>query len=245
MRYLITFAYDGTLFSGYQKQRGLRTVQEEIEKALYQINDHQKTIIHSSGRTDKGVHAAHAKAHFDLEVSITPSKLTRALNRYLPSDIAVQDSSVVEEDFHARYMVKEKEYRYYISLGAYQPILRNYVYQRNYPLDISLMEKAIKFFEGTHDFRSFVSENRDKENCVRTIYKANIEYDENRKIVCFIFRGNGFLKYQVRNMVGYLIQVGEKKVSFDSVKDALEKKDRSQGFKTAPSVGLYLIDVKY
>ncbi|MEG0994475.1 MAG: tRNA pseudouridine(38-40) synthase TruA [Bacilli bacterium] len=245
MRYLITFSYDGSSFAGYQRQPNLRTVQEELEKALYKINNNQLTPICASGRTDKGVHALRAKAHFDLDISITLSKLVRALNSYTPPDIHVRDAIIVPGDFHARFLVKEKEYRYYISMGNFQPMLRNYVFYCPYYLNVAAMKKAIKYLKGVHDFRSFVSENKDKSNCVREIIDAKLNYDANQQLLTFIFRGNGFMKYQIRNMVGYLIRVGENKDKPEVIKEVLASKNRNQGFKTAPPEGLYLIDVSY
>ena len=103
MRYLITFSYDGTNFNGYQKQDCFRTVEDELEKALKFINNNQDTLIFSSGRTDKGVHAICQKAHFDISVLITEYKLKRALNSNLPNDIHVIDAIKVNDNFHARY----------------------------------------------------------------------------------------------------------------------------------------------
>ena len=101
-RYLMTFSYDGTDFSGYQKQPKKRTIQGEIEKILKQINNDNKVEIHSSGRTDAGVHAINQKAHFDIDITITPEKLKKAMNSLLPSDIYVKEVESVNSTFHAR-----------------------------------------------------------------------------------------------------------------------------------------------
>ena len=243
MRYLITFSYDGTNFNGYQKQDGFRTVEDELEKALKFINNNQDTLIFSSGRTDKGVHAICQKAHFDISVLITEYKLKRALNSNLPNDIHVIDAIKVNDNFHARYMVKEKEYRYYLNMGEYNPIERNYIYQYCKSLDVLAMSEAIKYFIGKHDFQSFTPNKDKRNNYVREIYDAKIEKDGNK--VIFIFRGNGFIKYQIRNMVGYLIKIGEHKKDKDSIPKVLEEKDRRCASITAKSEGLYLTDVIY
>lgn len=245
-RYYIEFAYDGSNFCGYQIQPGLRTVQGELQKALLKINNHQVTPITSSGRTDRGVHALKQTAHFDLEVKITEEKLKRALNSNLGDDIHVFFAKEVDDIFHARYSVKAKEYMYKINLGTYNPIDRNYIYQCCHKLDIKNMQKAIKYLKGTHDFRAFVTENKEKANCVRTIFKAKIKKNKQDKNQYEIyFRGTGFLKYQVRNMVGLLIKVGEHKIEPIEVKNILDSLDRNKAGKTAPSEGLYLIDVAY
>lgn len=243
MRYLITFSYDGTNFNGYQKQDGLRTVQEEIENALKYINGGKNTPITSSGRTDKGVHALCQKAHCDISVEITPYKLKRALNSNLPEDIHVSDAEIVDDEFHARYMVKEKEYKYFLNMGEFNPLERHYVYQYGKKLDIEKMKEAIQYFVGTHDFESFTPTKDKRDNYVRTINYVNIEVDGDK--VIFTFRGTGFIKYQIRNMVGYLIRVGEGKKNGNDIPEILEKKDRRLASITAHSEGLWLTDVKY
>ncbi len=243
MRYLITFSYDGTNFNGYQKQDGLRTIQEEMEKALKYINGNKDTILFSSGRTDKGVHAKCQKAHCDIDVSITPYKLKRAMNSNLPMDIHVINTELVDDSFHARYMVKEKEYQYFLNMGEYNPCMRNLVYQYGKKLDVKAMKKAIKNFLGTHSFKSFTPAKDLRENYIRTInYVDILEQDD---ILIFVFRGNGFIKYQIRNMVGYLIKVGEGKKKGDDIPKILSKEDRRQASITAHAEGLYLTDVKY
>ena len=243
MRYLIDFSYAGESFNGYQRQPKKRTVEEEIEKVLTNINGGKKVIIHSSGRTDKGVNALHQKAHFDFDKKLTEYKLLGALNSYLPEDIHINEVLKVDDNFHARYMVKSKTYLYKLNMGDYSPLLRTHVYQYCKPLNIRNMKKAIKYFKGTHDFTSFIKDDDKKENKIRTIYKANIRVKDN--IVYIIFNGNGFLKYQVRNMVGALIKVGEEKLDANSIKNIMESKDRKKASICAPANGLTLIDVSY
>ena len=242
-RYLITFSYDGTNFNGYQRQDGLRTVQEEIEKALKYINGNKDTIITSSGRTDKGVHALCQKAHVDIDVSITPYKLMRALNSNLPNDIHIISTEIVDKSFHARYMVKEKEYQYLLNMGEYNPCQRNFIFQYGKKLDVNKMQEAIKYFLGTHSFKSFTPNKDKRENYIRTISYVNIK--EKDDIVTFTFRGNGFIKYQIRNMVGYLIKVGEGKKNGCDIPNILLKEDRRLASITAHPEGLYLTNVKY
>ncbi len=243
MRYLIKFSYDGTAYAGFQKQKGLDTIEKRMEEALTKVNNNKKTTITATGRTDKGVHALCQYGHVDIDVSITEYKLKRALNSNLPDDIHVIEAKKVGKNFHARYSVIEKEYKYYINLGEYNPLERNYVFQYNHELNIDAMKEAIKVFNGKHDFRAFVTENKDKDNCIRTIRKTHIKKDKNKIIISFI--GNGFLRYQVRNMVGLLIKVGENKITPEKVKQILDSKDRTKSGKTAPPEGLYLTNIKY
>lgn len=241
-RYLIDFSYSGANFSGYQKQPGKRTVQGEIEKVLSSINNNSVKLT-SSGRTDALVNAIHQKAHFDLDKKIGAYKLNGALNSYLPDDIYVNSVTKVDNLFHARYMVKSKTYEYLINTRDYNPLLRTHVYQYCKPLNIRKMKEAVKYFIGKHDFTTFVSAEDKKEDKVREIYDASV--DEKEGIIKITFKGSGFLKYQVRNMVGTLIKIGEEKVSPDIILSLLEKKDRKCAFLCAPAQGLTLTDVKY
>ena len=243
MRYLVKFSYDGTNYYGYQKQPGKRTVEGELENALYNINNHMQTKIYSSGRTDRGVHALAQTAHFDVNVSITLYKLKCALNSLLPDDIHVFETSLVDNNFNSRFDVKEKTYIYKLNIKEYNPIERNYIYQYNRELDINKMKEAIKDFEGEKNFKPFVSEEAKKSDYVRIITKAKIT--EKNGIIEFRFTGNGFMKYQVRNMVGTLIKIGAGKLETDIIKKILNEECSKKVVFTAPSQGLYLKEVKY
>ena len=175
MRYLIRFSYDGTGFSGYQKQPGERTVEGMLENALYNINNHTETRIFSSGRTDRGVHALGQVAHFDIDVNITLYKLKCALNSLLPEDIHVLSTEIVDKNFHARYNAISKTYIYKINVGEYSPIDRNHVYQYCKDLNFDNMRLAINDFLGEHDFKPFVSEEAIKSSYVRTIYSVDMK----------------------------------------------------------------------
>lgn len=246
MRYLITFSYDGTLFSGYQKQPKERTVQSELEKALKEINGGKKVDVHASGRTDAGVHALNQKAHFDLETKITTEKLVKGLNSLLPKDIYIKNAIEVQEDFHARFSAIGKEYIYIINMGEYNPIERNYVYQYNKKLDVVEMERAMKYLEGEHNFKSFTKTDEEKDDFVRTISQTKLTRDsKDLNKITLSFVGTGFLRYMVRNMVGTLISVGEGKIKSEEIIDILKKEDRKSAGKTASGEGLYLKNVFY
>jgi tRNA pseudouridine38-40 synthase len=245
-RYLITFCYDGSNFKGYQKQLRERTVQGEIEKALQKINSNKKVSLVSSGRTDAGVHALNQKAHFDLKKDININKLKKALINLLPDDIHVKNLEEKNMDFHARYNVRTKEYIYIINLGEYNPLERKYVYQYNKPLDLISIERALKYLEGEHDFKSFAGSDKDKKSYVRTITQANIIKNSkcpDKIVISFV--GTGFLKHMIRNIIGTLIQIGEGKKTSENIMDILNKKDRRLAGITANPEGLYLKDVNY
>jgi len=246
MRYLIKFSYDGSNYAGYQVQPGLDTIQKRLEDAVKTVNNSNYSPVVATGRTDKKVHALCQYAHVDIDVLITPHKLKRALNSNLPDDIHIIKTWKVDNSFHARYNVVSKEYNYVLNMGEYNPLERKYVYQYNYYLDIDKMNEAIKYFIGTHDFRAFVTENDDKDNCIRTINEAYILKDSsNSEKIVFKFIGDGFLRYQVRNMVGILFKVGQKKIDPVMVKEILESKSRKKNGVTAPAEGLYLVNVIY
>lgn len=246
MKYFITFSYDGSKYKGYQKQPRCKTIQGELEKVLKQINDDKEVSVSASGRTDAGVHALNQKAHFELEVKITCEKLKQALNSLLPKDIYVKNVENVSEDFHARFNVKAKEYIYKINMGEYNPIEKDYVYQYNKKLDLVEIERALKYFEGEHDFKSFSKADDQRDDYVRTIVQTNVIRDtKNVNYVVISFLGTGFLRYQVRNMVGLLIEIGEGKRKSEDVLDIIRAQDRRRAGITAPPEGLYLKDVFY
>ena len=246
MRYLITFTYDGSNFNGYQKQPRKRTVQGVMEECLKEINGGKVVNLHASGRTDALVHALNQKAHFDLDIKITPNKLYRGLNSLLPDDIYIKKVEEVSDNFHARFDAIGKEYIYKINMGEYNPIERNYVFQYCQKLDIVAMQRAISYFEGEHNFKSFTKANDEIEDYVRKISQTSIVRDsKNLNEIVITFVGTGFMRYMVRNMVGLLIEVGEGKRKSEDVIEILKHENRSFAGKTAPACGLYLRNVFY
>ena len=242
MRYLITFSYDGSKYFGYQKQKGVNSVQEDLEKVLSLINNKPVSVC-ASGRTDAGVHANGQCAHFDIDINITPDKLKNALNGLLNGNIYVKSVVEVPDTFHARFDVKQKEYIYKINTGEYSPIYKDYIYQYCKPLDVDSMKTAIKLFEGEHNFKSVTKANVETNNFARTIYSTAVTKDND--IITIKFVGNGFMRYMVRNMVGFLIEIGEGKRNISDVNSVLLEEDRTKAGKTAPPDGLYLNKVTY
>ena len=246
MKYFMTFSYDGTNFSGYQKQPRLRTVQKVMEDAIKEINAGKTVSIHASGRTDAGVHALNQKAHFELDKSIPCDKLQRGINSLLPEDVYVKKIEEVSDDFHARFSAIGKEYIYILNMGEYNPLERNYVYQYNKRLDVVAMERGIKYLEGEHNFKSFTKTNEEILDYIRTISNTSIVRDSkdlNKIIITFV--GTGFMRYMVRNMVGLLIEIGEGKRMPEEIIDILKQENRVYAGITAPACGLYLRNVFY
>jgi tRNA pseudouridine38-40 synthase len=240
MRYLISISYDGSKFQGFQRLKNNESVQGLIEKALTKINKEQ-VIIKGAGRTDRGVHALNQKAHFDLNINITPDNLKKAINSLVKPYIYITDCKIVDDNFHARFLVKEKTYIYKINLGDYNPLLNNYVNQENSNLDINLMKKASKEFLGIHNFKNFVSGER--ENYEAIIY--SIKFKKKNNILEIEFKGKSFYRYMVRNLVGALIEVGKHKIDIEMLKNMLIDYENKIQLPTAPSCGLYLFDIKY
>lgn len=242
MKYFVSFSYDGSCFTGFQRQNKQKTVQGEIEKALSHIEGKKVNIV-ASGRTDKGVHARCQCAHFELTKKVTLYGLKKYLNREFNGEIYISSITKVEDSFHARYDVKEKIYSYYINMGEFNPVMRNYMYQYCDKLNIEKMTKASECLIGKHDFRAFCTNSKEKENCVREIY--SIDFKEENDILKITFRGNGFLRKMIRNIVAILIEIGSGKQDEKYLKKVLEEKNRTGNLKCAFPGGLYLEKVKY
>lgn len=242
----MTFAYDGSKYNGYQKQPNGLTIQNKLEDALTSINNNKSVSVCASGRTDAGVHAYGQKAHFDLNTKISCDNLKRALNSLLPGDIYVKDVIEVDDNFHARFDVKAKEYIYKINMGEYNPIEKDYILQYCKKLDVVEIERALKYIEGTHDFKSFTAGDDVRDDYVRTIIQTNLIRDlRNVNMITISFLGTGFMRYMVRNLVGTLIQIGEGKYKSTDIIDILDAKDRRKAGMCADTCGLYLKDVFY
>lgn len=240
MRYLIKISYDGSKFFGFQRLKGKKTVQGELEKVLTKIN---KTIVvvKGAGRTDRGVHAYDQGVSFDLNINITTEGLKSAMNSLLDSSIHVNDCMVVDDEFHARFDVKLKTYEYIINIGDYDPIINDYVYNYNRDLDIKAMKKASKYLVGIHNFEAFTSGERESYNSI--IYKITIT--KKKDLIYIKFIGKSFYRYMVRNMVGALMSVGMKKNNPDCIKELLANRNKTINYTTVPANGLYLTKVEY
>ena len=241
MRYKIIFSYDGSDYFGYAKQPNKKTIQGEIEGVLATI--FQKEVgIFASGRTDKGVHALNQVAHFDLDKEVDLDKLLISINKLLPDDIFVKKIEKVEEYFHSRFSAKSKIYEYVINFGEYNPLKRNFEYNfKN--IDIEKMKSASKLFVGTHNFQNFTSKEEDEENFIRRIESIDFNIQDN--VLKIEFLGNGFMKYQVRKIVGVLLEVGKQKIDEKYILEFLNKSERDIVTFTAPPQGLYLKKVIY
>lgn len=246
IRYKVVIAYDGTDFSGFQRQPHVRTVQEEIEKTLLRINSGRAVAVHGAGRTDAGVHAYAQVIHFDLPEERDVEKLRFALDTQCPEDISVVSVEQVSMDFHARYTKHRKTYEFLVDTGRPKnPMMRQYATAYPYPLKLEWMQEAIKYLVGTHDFTGFTATGTSVEDKVRTIERATVEVDAKTGFLVFTFTGNGFLYKQVRNMVGTLLKIGNGRMPVSQIQTILNKKDRSLAGPTAAGNGLYLKEIVY
>ncbi|EMF0079266.1 tRNA pseudouridine(38-40) synthase TruA [Enterococcus hirae] len=245
-RYKAIIAYDGTHFNGFQKQPNGRTVQEEMEKTLKKMANGKEITVFGSGRTDAGVHAMGQVIHFDYPEERPLERMRFALDTQSPEDIAVKAVEIVSDDFHARYLVKEKTYQFRVDIGKPRsPFRRHYASYFPYPLDLSKIQRALPDLIGTHDFTSFCASGSSIEDKVRTIYEAKMEVNETGDELLFTFRGNGFLYKMIRILVGTLLKIGNGRLSEDSIPEIIAKKDRNAAGPTAHPEGLYLYEVVY
>ncbi|EPM8050687.1 tRNA pseudouridine(38-40) synthase TruA [Enterococcus hirae] len=245
-RYKAIIAYDGTHFNGFQKQPNGRTVQEEMEKTLKKMANGKEITVFGSGRTDAGVHAMGQVIHFDYPEERPLERMRFALDKQSSEDIAVKAVEIVSDDFHARYLVKEKTYQFRVDIGKPRsPFRRHYASYFPYPLDLSKIQRALPDLIGTHDFTSFCASGSSIEDKVRTIYEAKMEVNEAGDELLFTFRGNGFLYKMIRILVGTLLKIGNGRLSEDSIPEIIAKKDRNAAGPTAHPEGLYLYEVVY
>lgn len=231
-------SYDGSSYSGYQKQKNASSIQGTIEKSLSNAFK-QDITIQSSGRTDKGVHALHQVFHFDVDTKVSLDNMMRLINSYLPESIHIFDLDEVRQTFHARYDVLQKEYQYVLNLDSYNPIQRNYEWFVE-DVDVKVLKKELKSIIGTHDFASFTKTTT--ESTVRSIYSVKVKQEENHVYINIV--GNGFLRYMVRNLVGAAVMISKEKLKY-SILELLEQKDVNLLKDKAPSSGLFLYHVKY
>ncbi len=239
MNFLITVAYDGSKFYGFQRLNENISVQKVLEDALSKINKHS-VVIKGAGRTDRGVHANGQRVSCKMDISISEEGLCRALNSIVKPYIYVKEVKQVSDEVHARFSVKRKKYIYKINLGAFNPQLTDYVYQSTYHLDINKMKEVALLYLGVHDFHNFVSGERKDYTCILYAIDFYIEKD----ILHIVFEGKSFYRYMVRNLVGMMIEVGREKDDLSQVKKMLDSKEKITGF-TAPACGLYLESIEY
>lgn len=266
---LLTIAYDGSGFSGWQRQPDKLTVQGYLEKTMSSLFK-RDIILNGTSRTDAGVHALGQCASFTMNAGIPVDRLPRVVNNALcgkeKGPFAISPVRIVSAEekpagFHARFDCRGKKYIYSISnTGDVDIFRRNYTYHVDRPLDVDSMRRAAEALKGTHDFKSFESSGGNpRQTTVRTVFDIELNVCEDRtkkqgdtlkksgrgKELELCITGDGFLYNMVRIITGTLVDIGLGKIPCDHMKKIIEAKDRTAAGHTAPPYGLYLAEVHY
>lgn len=240
---LIEISFFGAHYHGWQVQENAVSVQQVMQDAIESVL-HKREDISGCSRTDSGVHANSYYFHMCTEAPIPCDRLTIALNRVLPNDIAVLRCIEVPMEFHARYDCAAKEYEYRIwNSSIPNPFLENMTLLYRWKIDENLLNEQAQSFIGTHDFTAFCSQGGGITECTRTIYAASVHREGD--MVIFRVCGDGFLYNMVRIMVGTLLFVQAKRIAPGSIPDIIAGKDRARAGKTAGPEGLYLNRIFY
>ena len=230
---------------GWQKQPNKLNIQGEIERAIEELTGEKVDLI-ASGRTDAGVHSFGQTANFKTNSNIPIEKFAIAINSKLKKSIVVKSAAEVDERFHSRYNCVRKKYRYVINNSKCgSAIYRALEYHIPVKLDVEKMKEAAKYFEGEYDFKGFKATGGNNKTTIRTIYRAEVIYNEKDERIIIELTGNGFLYNMVRIIAGTLVEVGLGKIEPADIRGIIEAKDRTKAVKTLPAQGLYLMEVYY
>ena len=264
---MLTLAYDGTAYRGWQVQPNGVTVQACVESAVLKLTGEKRRVF-CAGRTDTGVHALAQVANFHTSSRIPVEKLRRGLQTFLPADIVIVSATEVTTSFHATYSAIRKRYRYVIFDGdVCPPFLRNYVQPSRLRLNADLMAVAAQFLLGTHDFRCFETKYPNKETSVRTVMDVSLRrlavwdpwtarhdwlppesrgHDHpDQQFIVFEIMADGFLYNMVRAIIGTLTEIGRGRNAPEFMAEVIASMDRARAGMTAPPNGLYLVQVVY
>lgn len=239
MRYRITLSYDGAGFCGWQSQPSGDSIQDAVEAAVKKLFG-ERTAVVGSGRTDAGVHALGQVAHFDCEKVLPLKNVVGGLNAYLPSGVRVTSAEYAADGFDARKSVKKKTYMYIMYKGEVTPLLETRALAVG-ELDIEKMNEQAKELVGRHDFATFKAANSGAKTSTRTVFDAHFE--EHGRLILFFITADGFLYNMVRIITAQLLKAGRGESV--SIKELIEKRDRTAAKETAPAKGLYLYKVEY
>lgn len=246
MRILLTIAYDGTRYSGWQKQKSpeVLTVESELEKGLRALFRKEELECIGASRTDRGVHALGQRVVVDVETTIPVEKIPLAIRPFLPEDIVVTAAREVPAEFHPRYDCVKKTYEYRIYNGKYKnPKERLYSTFVYHDLDVEKMNESAKSFVGTHDFAAFCAAGSSVSTTVRTIFDCHVEREGDH--IRILVTGDGFLYNMVRIIAGTLMSVGQGKIPAEGVAGIIESRDRTKAGQTAEPQGLTLLEIYY
>ena len=240
---VLSIAYDGTGYHGFQRQNNAVAVQNVLEEKLSQLFG-ETVELAAAGRTDTGVHALEQVVNFFTSGKIPTDKIPYAANSLLPKDIIVTNAWEADMNFSARHSAKAKTYLYKIQCGKFpNPFLRNYTWYVRENLNLEIIEEALELLEGVHDFSSFRAAGGAPMSPVREIYETSLKVKDD--ILEISFYGNGFLYHMVRNMIGTIVTLGSGRMNLTKFKEIFDAKDRTLASPTAPPGGLYLLKVEY
>ena len=247
VRLKLTVAFEGTRYFGWQLQPKDVSVQLRLEEALARLFP-STPRVHSSSRTDTGVHALGMVAHFDVpesEFRMTPDKLVLAVNAHLPEDVRVFAAKTARSGFHARFSARGKQYRYQVwNHSAHHPLQGGQSWHFPRTLDVAAMRRAAATLVGRHDFRAFsATPGYERRNTVRNVTRCDVR--RSGAMITVIIEADGFLYKMCRGIVGTLVQVGVGKFAPEAILPMIESKDRSLAGMTAPAQGLVLWKVYY
>jgi tRNA pseudouridine38-40 synthase len=238
-RILLTVAYDGTEYHGWQVQEGVTTIEGELNRAIGELTGVVTEVIGAS-RTDAGVHGRCNRAVFDTESTIPADRFSAAINTFLPHDIRVTSSAEVAADWHPRKVLTYKTYEYHIDRSEiYDPLRERYTWNVWGELDLEKMREAAAYLTGEHDFTSFCAAASPVEDKVREIISIDI-LEHGREVIIRV-KGTGFLYNMVRIIAGTLVAVGQGKTEPEQMAEILDARDRSKAGQTAPAKGLVLV----
>ena len=245
MRLLASVYYKGTNYFGWQKQPNVTSVQEVIETQLSRYFSNTPITIYGAGRTDAGVHAFAQKFHFDIDVDVIDlDRLLYSINQMLPVDIKIDDIEEVDSSFHARYSAKSKTYTYCILQESKDPFLYETAWLHPEKIDIDKLRDCLTHFVGRHNFKNFTPKEEDKDNFIREIF--DIDVSPSSDLIYVTFKGNGFMRYMIRLMVGTAVYICDKDLDDEIIEEMLaEDSDREVSPYKAPACGLTLVDVEY
>ena len=243
-RIALLVQYDGSQYSGWQKQKNATTVQEILDRALLKITNHTiKTF--AAGRTDAGVHASGQVIHFDADCVIPGSSYSDVLNSLLPQTIRILESVEVTDSWHACYSATYRHYRYVINNSKFPNLFIDHWSWHKYQkvLDEGLMSNASKIMEGEHDFFAFQKSGSNRKNSITKIKNINIQRVED--LIFVDIKATGFLYGMVRLIIGQLVLVGEKKISPEIFTDRWVNKKKNDVKESAPAKGLCFVNAVY
>jgi len=243
-RIALLVQYDGSKYSGWQRQKNSITVQEILERALFKIT-HYLVKTFAAGRTDAGVHASGQVVHFDIDYVIPGDRYSDVLNSHLPPTIRILESVEVQDSWHACYSAMYRHYRYVINNSKFPNLfINNWSWHRYQKiLDEVLMSNASKTMEGEHDFFAFQKSGSNRTNSITKI--KNIDIRRVEDLILVDIKATGFLYGMVRLIVGQLVLVGEKKISPEVFIDRWVKKKKKDVKESAPAKGLCFVNAVY